>query len=335
MITKYIDGKNLQGIEECGKILKEGGLVAFPTETVYGLGANGLDEKAVSDIFMAKGRPSDNPLILHVTRMDNVEKIAYINENARKLSKFFWPGPLTMVLPKKECVPDRVTGGLSTVAVRMPSNDIARNLIESAGVPVAAPSANISGKPSPTTVDAVKEDMDGKIPAIIDGGACEIGIESTVVDLSTDIPMILRPGEITLEMIKTVIPDCTMEEGLCEPVSPDKIPKCPGMKYKHYSPDAQVIVFEMGKENLIEEYVKKYSDKKIAVYCKNNSGYSAETVVYWGDNASDMARNLFSDLRHFDEMNIDIVLCQAPEMSELGQSVRNRLYKSAGYHIVK
>ncbi|MBQ3054011.1 MAG: threonylcarbamoyl-AMP synthase [Clostridia bacterium] len=335
MDTIYIKAEDIKGIQKGGEILQKGGLVAFPTETVYGLGANGLDETAVKEIYVAKGRPSDNPLILHITSMEDAEKIAYLNDNAIKMAGVFWPGPLTMVLPKKDIVPKVVTGGLSTVAIRMPSNDTARNLISCAGVPVAAPSANTSGKPSPTDADAVKQDLDGKIHMIIDGGQCHIGIESTVLDLSGEVPMILRPGEITLDMIKKVLPTCEMEPGLCDSEKTSKVPKCPGMKYKHYSPDAQVIVFEESGKGKITEYIEKYKDKKVAVYCKNGETYPAENVFYWGENAHHMARKLFSDLRNFDKSGFEIVLCVCPEMSQMGQSVRNRLYKSAGYNIVK
>ena len=335
MITEYIKGSDDCGIERSGEILRNGGLVAFPTETVYGLGANGLNADAVKSIYEAKGRPSDNPLILHITSLEQAEQIAELNENAIKLARRFWPGPMTVVLPKKSIVPKRVTGGLSTVAVRMPSNDTARKLINAAGVPIAAPSANISGKPSPTTAKDVARDMDGKIPIIIDGGDCDIGIESTVIDLAGDVPMILRPGGITLDMVREVLPECVMEEGLCEPYKSDKAPKCPGMKYKHYAPEAQVIVFENGAEGKINEYIEKNKDKKLAVYCRNGGKYACENIKYWGEDAADMAKRLFADLREFDESGTEIILCEAPEMSQLGQSVRNRLYKSAGYNIVK
>lgn len=335
MITEYIKGSDYCGIERSGEILRSGGLVAFPTETVYGLGANGLNADAVKSIYEAKGRPSDNPLILHITSLEQAEQIAELNENAIKLARRFWPGPMTVVLPKKSIVPERVTGGLNTVAVRMPSNDTARMLINAAGVPIAAPSANISGKPSPTTAKDVARDMDGKIPIIIDGGDCDIGIESTVIDLAGDVPMILRPGGITLDMVREVLPECVMEEGLCKPYKSDKTPKCPGMKYKHYAPEAQVIVFENGAEGKINEYIEKNKGKKLAVYCRNGGKYACESIKYWGEDAADMAKRLFADLREFDESGTEIILCEAPEMSQLGQSVRNRLYKSAGYNIVK
>ncbi len=327
--------KNADDILYAGNLIKDGELVAFPTETVYGLGANGLDETAVKKIYEAKGRPSDNPLILHISRMEDVEKIAYLNDIAISLAEVFWPGPLTMVLPKKDIVPDSVTGGLKTVAVRMPSNDIARLLIESAGVPIAAPSANISGKPSPTTANAVWDDLSGKIHMIIDGGPCKIGIESTVIDLTGDVPVVLRPGGITLEMLQKIIPECKSDKGLYAPLSNEEVPKCPGMKYKHYSPNAKVIVFEPGATDKIPEYISKYAGKNVAVYGKTGEKYPCSNIKYWGCDATDMAKNLFEDLRSFDAENTDVILCVAPEMSSMGQSVRNRLYKSAGYNIVK
>ena len=331
--TKHIFGLN--EIKYAGEVIKNGGLVAFPTETVYGLGANGLDSEAVKKIFIAKGRPSDNPLILHISRMEDIEKIAHLNNKAMLLAAAFWPGALTMVLPKRDAIPEVVTAGLDTVAVRMPSNDIARALIEESGVPIAAPSANISGKPSPTTARAVSEDMDGIIDVIIEGEDCDIGIESTVIDLTGEIPVILRPGGITLEMIQEILPECIMDSKLFVPLDKNEVPKCPGMKYKHYSPDAKVIVFEPEASDKIAEYIEKYKDKKVAVYCKNNESYPCEIIKFWGENASQMAKNLFEDLRMFDIEGVEVILCRAPEMSSMGQSVRNRLYKSAGYDIIK
>ena len=335
LITKHIKSDDENGILLAGETIKNGGLVAFPTETVYGLGASGFDENAVKSIFKAKGRPSDNPLILHIAFLEQAEEIAFLNDNAVSLARHFWPGPLTVVLPKKKAVPYCVTGGLETVAVRMPSNETARKLIIAANVPIAAPSANISGKPSPTTAEDVAYDMDGKIPVIIDGGPCQIGIESTVVDLTGKVPTVLRPGGITLDMLQEVLKDCVMDKGLLEPLKADETPKCPGMKYKHYAPKAEVIVFENGTESKIDEYLEKNSDKKLAVYCKNGRKYKCENIKYWGDNAADMAKNLFTDLRGFDKEGTEIILCEAPEMSQLGQSVRNRLYKSAGYNVIK
>ncbi len=324
-----------EDLQKAGDIIRNGGLVAFPTETVYGLGANGLNSDAVKKIYEAKGRPSDNPLILHIASMEDIEPIAQLNENAIKLAAAFWPGALTMVLPKKSKVPDCVTAGLDTVAVRMPSNETAIRFIKAAGVPVAAPSANISGKPSPTTFEGVVENMNGRIDIIIDGGKCDIGIESTVIDLTGDFPTVLRPGGITLDMLREILPETLMDKGLYTPPEEGSVPKCPGMKYKHYSPNAKVIVFETGMENKVPEYLEKYKDKKTAVYCKNEENYPCENVKFWGKNAFDMAKNLFEDLRRFDLEGVEVILCIAPEMSCMGQSVRNRLYKSAGYNIVK
>lgn len=335
VITAYANASEFEGLEKAGRIIRSGGLVAFPTETVYGLGANGLDQNAVSKIYLAKGRPSDNPLILHISSMEEIEPIAYLNEKAIMLAAHFWPGALTMILPKKDIVPSRVTGGLDTVAVRMPSNETAMAFIKEAGVPIAAPSANISGRPSPTTFEAVKENMDGRIDMIIDGGCCDIGIESTIVDLCGDVPTVLRPGGITLDMLTEVLPETVMDKGLYTPPKEDAIPKCPGMKYKHYAPKAQVIVFETNKKDEVAEYIEKYKDKKLAIYCRDGENYPCDNIKYWGNNAYDMAKNLFEDLRRFDLEKTDVILCVAPEMSCMGQSVRNRLYKSAGYNIVK
>ena len=333
MDTQFVKG--FEKLQMAGEIIRKGGLVAFPTETVYGLGADGLNSLAVKKIYEAKGRPSDNPLILHIASMEDIEPIAYLNENAIKLAAAFWPGALTMVLPKKSNVPSCVTGGLDTVAVRMPSNEIAISFIKEAGVPIAAPSANISGKPSPTTFEGVTENMNGRVEMIIDGGNCDIGIESTVIDLTGDVPTVLRPGGITLDMLCEILPETVMDKGLYTPPEEGSVPKCPGMKYKHYSPDAQVIVFETGMENKVPEYIEKFKNKKTAVYCKNGESYPCENIKFWGENAFDMAKNLFEDLRCFDIEGVEVILCIAPEMSCMGQSVRNRLYKSAGYNIVK
>ncbi len=333
MDTQFV--KECENLQRAGEIIRLGGLVAFPTETVYGLGADGLNPDAVKKIYEAKGRPSDNPLILHIASMEDIEPIAHLNEKAIKLAAAFWPGALTMVLPKKAKVPSCVTGGLDTVAVRMPSNETAIRFIKEAGVPIAAPSANISGKPSPTTFDAVVENMNGRIDMIIDGGSCDIGIESTVIDLCGNVPTVLRPGGITLDMLQEILPETVMDKGLYTPPEEGSVPKCPGMKYKHYSPNAQVIVFETGKESEILNYLDKYKSKKTAVYCKNGESYPCEIVKYWGENAFDMAKNLFEDLRRFDLEGVEVILCVAPEMSCMGQSVRNRLYKSAGYNVVR
>ena len=245
-------------LTEAAEILKNGGLVAFPTETVYGLGANGLDEKACKRIYEAKGRPSDNPLILTIGDLDGLYKIVgKVTENAKKIIDAFWPGPITLVLPKADCVPETVTGGLDTVAVRYPSNKIARELIKIAGIPVAAPSANSSGKPSPTRASHVEFDLNGKIEMIIDGGAADWGLESTILDVSEDKPVLLRPGAVTQDMIEDVVGEIDVDPAVYSKPDGNIVPKAPGMKYKHYSPSAKVILVSGSMENVISTINEK------------------------------------------------------------------------------
>lgn len=321
-------------LEAAGQILRSGGLVAFPTETVYGLGANGLDGQAVKKIFAAKGRPSDNPLILHIAEISGAEKIGVINPCAARLMQAFWPGPLTVIVRKKDCVPDEVTAGLDTVAIRLPSQKVARALICAAGVPVAAPSANLSGKPSPTAPEHVIQDLDGKVDMILDGGSANIGIESTVIDTTGVFPVILRPGGVTLEMVRSIFPQAQAEQHKKEG-SADYRPKSPGMKYKHYAPKAKVIVFERNAEEKINRELHRCSEQglKAGVFCRSSSSYSADHIIRWGDTSAQMAACLFGALREFDGYEVDEILCEAPEKEGVGEGVRNRLYKAAGFDI--
>jgi L-threonylcarbamoyladenylate synthase len=294
-------------IKKASKILKEGGLVAFPTETVYGLGANALNEKAVSKIFIAKGRPQDNPLIVHISDVKQLNSLVdKIPKKANKLMEKFWPGPLTLIFKKSKMVPDVVTCGLDSVAIRMPENKIALNLIEKSGVPIAAPSANISGKPSPTTAEHVLEDLDGKINLIIDGGEVEIGLESTVLDLTKKTPQILRPGKVTKKQLEKVI-------GKVKDNGKSKKVKSPGMKYRHYSPNAKVLIIKTKEE--IKKIHEKNRDKKIKIL-----NYSDEIT---------MAHNLFKDFRSCDKEGYDIILVKAPREKDLGFAIMNRLRKAS------
>jgi len=296
-------------IKEASNIIKKGGLVAFPTETVYGLGANGLDKKAVKKIFLVKGRPQDNPLILHISEIKQIDSLVNeIPNNAKKLIKRFWPGPLTIILKKTKIVPDIVTCGLDTVAIRMPDNKIALELIKHAGVPIAAPSANISGRPSPTNAKHVAEDLMGSIDMLIDGGSVSIGIESTVIDLTQNPPVILRPGKITQKQIEKII-------GKLQDKNKEfiKIPKSPGMKYKHYSPNAKVIIIKDGKE--IKKIIKKYSEKKI-----KQLNYTDKIK---------MAKNLFKDFREADKKSYDIIVVKEVEDKGFGCAIMNRLRKAS------
>lgn len=323
---------NFEDLKAAGEIIKNGGLVAFPTETVYGIGANGLNETAAKKIYEAKGRPSDNPLILHVNDINGAQKVGEVNEIAKILFETFSPGPLTVIIKKKEIVPDCTTGGLDTVAVRIPSAEIARRIIEYSGCPIAAPSANLSGKPSPTAFEHVKDDLNGRVDMIIDGGGIEVGIESTIIDSTKNPPVILRPGGITIEMVQEIFPDAT-EAKQPEAADENYKPPCPGMKYKHYAPKAHVTVFE--KRELINEEIEKfrYENKKIGVFCHDDSSYDGDYIIKWGKTAKDMAKLMFWALREFDGQGMDVVLCEMPEKGGLGSGIRNRLYKSAGYDI--
>lgn len=331
----------LTDITSAAEILKKGGLVAFPTETVYGLGANALMPDSVKSIFTAKGRPSDNPLIVHVAEKKDILKIALsLPEKAEKLIDTFSPGPLTVILPKRADLSDAVTAGLDTVAVRIPSHPVARALIQISGVPVAAPSANLSGKPSPTTAKHVIADMMGRVDAIVDGGACDVGLESTVIDMSGDVPSILRPGGITFEQIRTVLPDVIIDRHVIEAVAVDEKPKSPGMKYKHYAPDAEVTVIE-GDEKAVNEKIAellktaKENNKRTGVMAMSDYKYDADCIINVGKNNFEYGHNMFTALRDFDENKIDVVFAEFCEKDSLALAVKNRLYKSAANRVIR
>lgn len=324
--------------EIAGEILKNGGLVAIPTETVYGLGANAFDETAVKSIFKAKGRPSDNPLIVHVADFETVKKIVKkIPPKAKMLMEAFWPGPISIIMEKSDAIPNCVSAGRSTVAVRMPDHKVALAIIKASGVSVAAPSANTSGKPSPTEARHVLDDMNGKIDMVADGGSCEVGIESTVIDMTADVPVILRPGKITANMIREVIGDV---------ISPDitlsdrDVPKCPGMKYTHYSPEANVYVVEceksLKKETLCKIIDEFGNGKNGILDCGifEEGEFCAEYIDIKAT-SDEYANGLFGALREFDERKTDTVFALICFKDELSLSVRNRLYKAAGNKIIR
>lgn len=347
--TKYIkiDSFNIDRelIDEAGRILRNGGLVAFPTETVYGLGANALNAEAVASIFAAKGRPSDNPLIVHISDTASVNDLADdVTIQAQRVMEAFWPGPLTVVLPKKPVIPDEVTGGLNTVALRMPDHPVALALIGSAGVPVAAPSANTSGKPSPTTADHVLADLKGRIDMVVDGGACRVGLESTVLDLSSDNPVILRPGGITREALEGVLghiaPFFHTGEG-----EKNIVPRAPGMKYTHYAPEAPVILVT-GDD--YERIFHKASDlvaqnrslnRRVGVLASQETagGYTADDVFQVGSRSKleTVGQNLFYGLRFLDENGVDIIIAEGYPENGLGIAIMNRLKKAAGNNVVE
>ena len=317
-------------LETCARLLRDGELVAFPTETVYGLGGNALDPDAATRIYAAKGRPSDNPLIVHIADKSTVNVLAArVPEKAKIVMDKFMPGPVTIVLPKKEIVPDNVTGGLKTVAVRMPNNPIALALIERAGVPVCAPSANTSTRPSPTCAAHVYDDLNGKIPAILDGGDCEVGVESTVIDFTTDKPRLLRAGGMPIEALEAAI-------GEIEIVRNSKVALCPGMKYKHYSPLAEVFVALPG-EGLANRMKAAYDTlaaegKKTLIVALDDtaSEMGERSVRVAGGNYAEYAHNLFAFLRDADACGYAAVVCEGADERDLGASVANRLIKAAG-----
>ena len=340
--------KNDRLWNEVGSLLKNGKLVAFPTETVYGLGANGLDEDAAKKIYEAKGRPSDNPLILHVSSVEMVSQIAEnIGENAYRLMEHFWPGPLTIVLPKKEVVPYGTTGGLDTVAVRFPSDRIAKKLIESAGVPIAAPSANLSGRPSPTKAEHVLQDLDGKIDCIIEGGSVGIGIESTIVDMTNDVPMILRPGYITKEMMEEVLQiEVKVDPAILQKDGMDGVkPKAPGMKYKHYAPKGELtVVLGKSEENVVNTIIQLANEKldlgyRVGIIATEETveRYTRGIVKVIGSrkNPITISSNLYGILREFDEEKIEFIYSEGVEQEKFGQAIMNRLLKAAGYQVIQ
>ena len=353
MKTKILEPTK-ENIQEAAKVIADGGLVAFPTETVYGLGADAFNEEAVKKVYEAKGRPSDNPMIVHIARASDIGQLTpMLSPDLVNLIDNFWPGPLTLVVNKKPVVPKATTGGLDTVAVRMPDNDIARDLINHAGVPIAAPSANISGRPSPTKTEHVIEDMDGKIDVILKGEDCRVGIESTVLDMTGDVPTILRPGIITAEQVEAAIGkrvqyDSSLKDrpNLTDPAaakaaeehgdrigtgtatSEDYAPKSPGMKYKHYAPKAEMLVIE-GQRFAVEREVQRL--KKMNEMLGNKVG-----VIMFEEQAFiEAAHNFFAELRDLDNEGVDMILAGAlSDADGVGFAVMNRMLKSAGYNIV-
>ena len=334
METRIIDYFAAKSVGNAAELLRRGETVAFPTETVYGLGANALDPDAVARIYAAKGRPSDNPLIVHIADTAQADELAEVSDLARQLMEAFWPGPLTLVLPARPCIPRIVTGGLDTVGIRMPAHPAALLMLREAGVPVAAPSANLSGRPSPTTADHVWEDLSGRIPLIIDGGAAISGLESTVLDLTSPVPAILRPGVITAEALAPFIPGISEETRL-----PDGgVARAPGMKYRHYAPKAQVIlcrpqdIYDTYCRALQQFFAAGNTEPKIAVLAtmQGLTGMAkAEHCFLLGENPEEAAQNLFAALRWTDEINADLVLAESFPEKGVGIALMNRLKKAA------
>ena len=346
-IYRTVDQENIENsvLGEAAMILRSGELVAFPTETVYGLGANALDAGAAAKIYAAKGRPSDNPLIVHVCNMDQVKRVVReIPETAKKLMSAFWPGPLTIVFWKSEIVPKETTGGLDTVAVRMPDHKVALKLMEVSDLVIAAPSANTSGRPSPTTASHVREDMDGRIAMIIDGGEVGIGIESTIVDVTGDIPVILRPGYISKQMLEQVVGRVEIDPAILGPMKEGVHPKAPGMKYRHYAPKADFVIYEGNEEHVAEqinrlaaEYIQKGFRVGIIASDETIHRYHQGEVYSIGSRHDELSisKRLYALLREFDEKQVNYILGESFESEDLGFAIMNRMMKAAGYHVVK
>lgn len=349
--TKLCSGNDPAAISEAAGILRDGGLVAFPTETVYGLGADALNSEAAAKIYAAKGRPSDNPLIVHIADINSVNELASeIPGKANMLMEAFWPGPLTIILPKKNVVPDETTGGLKTVAIRMPSHPAALQLIKESGVYIAAPSANTSGRPSPTEASHVVADMNGRIDMILDGGAVGIGIESTIVDLTESIPTILRPGYITKSLLENIVGEVRIDKALIEP-DPALRPKAPGMKYTHYAPKGELTIIESGSETdsnfgkAVADKINELVQEKEAQGCKvaviateENAHLYKCTNVFIAGQASKgetIAARLYGVLRKCDDTNADYIYSEAFNHGELGGAIMNRLLKAAGHRVIE
>jgi L-threonylcarbamoyladenylate synthase len=326
-------------IERAAGILTSGGLLGIPTETVYGLGANGLNPDAVHAIFEAKGRPQDNPLILHIPSEDWLERYCGdIPATAYALAARFWPGPLTMILKRKPVVPNVVTAGLDTVGMRCPDCAVTRAVITAAGVPVAAPSGNASGRPSPTTAAAMLEDMDGKIEAILDDGPCAVGVESTIIDLTVIPPRLLRPGGVTLEELEETLGEVEVDEAVRRLMAPGEQPKAPGMKYRHYAPKAPVTVVK-GEPSCTAAYIQLKLQQGSGVICFDEfkdsfPDHPVETIGPAADPAA-QARHIFEALRAFDHLDVTDIWAQSPSDEGIGLAVTNRLNKAAGFHIVE
>jgi len=331
-------------IQEAAEIIKNGGTVVFPTETVYGLGADGLNSEAVKKIFEAKGRPQDNPLIIHVSSKDLNLYAEEVPQIANKLVEKFWPGPLTIILKKKDIVPNETSASLDSIGIRMPNNEIALKLIELSETTIAAPSANISGRPSPTDLQRCVEDLDGKVDCILGGEQSDIGVESTIVDCTVNPPLVLRPGGVTLEMLREIDPNINIDPAIMKKPEPNLKPKAPGMKYRHYAPKAKVTIVSGNKKNTIEkikEMVHYNIEKKkkvcILTVDENEKEYSEGIKISLGslNDLSTVARNLFETLRKCDDIGADVVFAESFEQKGVGIAIMNRLNKAAGFDIVE
>ena len=343
MITRILPPTDA-AIAEAAALIRAGELVAFPTETVYGLGADGLNREAVAKIFQAKGRPGDNPLILHISALDHITPLiaCELSPVAKKMADAFWPGPLTMIFPKSARVPENVSAGLSTVAIRFPAHPDAQRLIAAAETPIAAPSANRSGKPSPTTANHVFEDMDGRIPLILDGGECLVGVESTVVDMTGSVPHILRPGGITAEQIAQVAGASEVDSAVMRPLAEGEKPRSPGMAHRHYAPNGQLTVFTGDSDRVIQRIQSEYDCAKangsrplILSMEAHVASYGDRRIESLGADETAMAHRLFALLRDADHMEADVLFAEGVEAKGVGLAVMNRLGRAAAFHIIE
>ncbi len=325
-------------LSECADIIKKGGLVAFPTETVYGLGADATDASAASKIYAAKGRPSDNPLIIHVATPEDADKYACTDVLYNKLARAFMPGPLTVIMKKRDIVPDGVTGGLDTVAVRCPSHPIAHELISMAGVAIAAPSANLSGSPSPTRGEHVITDLDGTVDAIIDGGECEIGLESTIVKIDTDKLVLLRPGAVTADALRCVCDRVEISSAVTEMLAENERPLSPGMKYKHYAPSVPLVLLEGESDKVMTFLHNAQNAEKCAILCYHEEldDLRSERLIDIGaeEDLATQAQRLFAALRHADELDADIIYAHLPKTDGMGLALYNRLIRAAAHTVL-
>lgn len=338
MKTLYLKSGIDGDYDRAAQILKSGGLVAIPTETVYGLAANALDGETVKKIFAAKGRPGDNPLIVHVSSMEEIYPLVEeVPEKAKKLAEKFWPGPLTMIFKKSSLIPDEVSAGLETVAVRMPSHKDAREIIKRSGLPLAAPSANTSGRPSPTNAKRVLEDMEGKIDAVFDGGNCEYGVESTVITLVGEVPTLLRPGGITYNQLREVLGEVNIDKGVLNPVDDSRKVASPGMKYKHYAPKAHVTIVKGSFEGF-KKYVEEHSEEGCAVMCfEGEEKFFSLPCVTYGTERDHLSqsRRIFEALRETDAIGAKKVYARCPSTDEIGLAVLNRLLRAAAFEVIE
>lgn len=342
MISKYIDLKNsneYEKIKPAGESIKQGKLVLFPTETVYGIGANALDEKAVKDIFIAKGRAQDNPLIVHITDIKMLDVLVKnVGPIEQKLMEKFWPGPLTIVMERKPIIPNVITGGLDTVAIRMPSNEIARKLIEYSECPIAAPSANVSGKPSGTLVEDIIDELDGKVDYVIDSGRVDIGVESTVVRVVDNVIHILRPGKITPEDMKKLGFEVFIEKQILGEYKENEKVMSPGIKYRHYAPTTKcLMVYSKDEEKLVKTINENIEGKTSVVICKtqNISKYNAKNILDMGNNLEEITKNIFTLLRKADKYNADIIAIEGVEKDGLGLAIMNRLLRACSHNYIE